>query len=52
VYEPKEELSGVCLVLSIDTASIAMLEGSKWRPFSGVGLATFSLLGVKLEGKK
>jgi hypothetical protein len=39
-------------VLSIDTASTAVLEGLKWRPFCGVGLATFSLLGVKPDGKK
>jgi hypothetical protein len=51
VYERREEPNGVHLVLSIDTASIAMLEGMKWRSFSGVGQATFSLLGAKPEGK-
>ena len=43
---------GVQLVLSIDTASVTVLERLKWRPFSGVGQATFSLLGVEPEGKK
>ena len=52
VYERKEEPSGVRLVLSIDTASVTMLERLKWRPFSSVGQATFSLLGIKPEGKK
>ena len=52
VYERKEESTGVRHVLSIDTASVTALEGLRWRPFSGVGQATFSLLGVKLEGKK
>jgi hypothetical protein len=37
VYERKEEPNGVRLVLSIDTSSIAVLEGLRWRPFSGVG---------------
>jgi hypothetical protein len=52
VYEHKEEPNGVHLVLSINTASITMLEGLRWRPFSGVGEATFTLLGAKQEGKK
>jgi hypothetical protein len=52
VYERKEEVNGVCLVLRIDTASITVLEGLRWRPFSGVGQATFTLLGTKPEGKK
>jgi hypothetical protein len=52
VYERKEEANGVHLVLSIDTTSVAVLEGLKWRPFSGVGQAIFSLPGVKLDGKK
>jgi len=52
VYESGEEPNGVHLVLSIDTASIDTLERMKWRPFSGVGQATFSLLGTKPEGKK
>ena len=53
VYERKEEPKGVRrLVLSIDTPSVAVLEGLRWRPFSGVGQAVFSLLGVKLEGRK
>jgi hypothetical protein len=51
VYERKEEPNGVHLVLSIDTASITVLEGLRWRPFSGVGQAVFSLLGVKPGGK-
>jgi hypothetical protein len=38
--------SALCCV---DTTSLG---GMKWRPFSGVGQATFSLLGVKPEGKK
>jgi hypothetical protein len=52
VYEHKEESNGVRLVLSIDAASVKVLEGLKWRPFSAVGQDTFSLLGVKPEGKK
>ena len=40
VYERREELHGVRLVLSIDTASITVLEGLR-RPFSGVGQAFF-----------
>jgi hypothetical protein len=52
VYECKKELNGVHLVLSIDTASLTVLEGLCWRPFSGVGQAVISLLGAKLEGKK
>ena len=51
VYEHKEESNGVRLVLCIDATS-KVLEGLKWRRFSGVGQATFSLLGVKPEGKK
>jgi len=39
-------------VLSIDTTSVTVLERMGWRPFSGVGWAIFSLLGVKPEGKK
>ena len=52
VYEHKEEHSGVRFALSIDSQSVTMLEGLKWRPYSGVGQAAFSLLGAKLEGKK
>jgi hypothetical protein len=52
VYECKKEPSGVCLVLSIDSQSVTTLEGLKWRPFSGVGQAVFSRLGVKPEGEK
>jgi hypothetical protein len=52
VYERKEEPNGVRLVLSIDTTSITVLEGLRWRPFSGVGQATFTLLGAKPGGKK
>jgi hypothetical protein len=44
--EPKE----VRLVLSIDT-SVAALEETGWRPFTGVEQA-ISLLGAKLEGIK
>jgi hypothetical protein len=52
VYECREELNGVRLVLSIDTTSVTALEGTGWRPFSGVGQAIFSLLGAKPEEKK
>jgi len=52
VYECREESNGVRLVLSIDAASVSVLEELGWRPFSGMGQATFSLLGVKPEGKK
>ena len=52
IYECKEELNRVSLVLSIDTASVTMLEGLRWRPFSGVRQAVFSLLGAKPQGKK
>jgi hypothetical protein len=38
-------------VLSIDIASVVVLEESKWRTFSGVAQAVFSLLGAKPEGK-
>jgi hypothetical protein len=47
IYERKEKPNGVRLVLSIDTESITVLEGLRWRPFSGVGQAVFSLLGTK-----
>ena len=50
VYERKEETNGVRLVLSIDTASVAVLEGLKWKPFSGVRQPVFSLPGAKLGG--
>jgi len=52
VYERMDEPNGICLVFSIDTASIAALERMGWRPFSGVGQAIASLLGAKPEGKK
>ena len=52
VYKHNKEPNGVCLVLRIDAASINVLEGMGWRLFSGAGHATFSLLGVKPEGKK
>jgi len=52
VYERREEPKGVCLVLSIDAASVSALEKLRWRPYSSVGQATFSLLGTKPEGKK
>jgi len=50
--ERREEPNGVRLVLSIDTASVAVLEGTKWRSFSGMGQAVFSLPGTKSEGGK
>jgi hypothetical protein len=52
LYERKEESNEVRLVLRIDTASIAKPKGLRWRPFSGVGQAIFSLLGAMPEGKK
>ena len=51
VYKRKEEPDWVRLVLSNDTASVAVLEGLKWRPFSGVGQAVFSLPGAKPGGR-
>jgi hypothetical protein len=51
VYERREETNGVRLVLSIDTASVAVLEKLKWKPFRGVAQAVFSLPGAKSEGK-
>jgi len=39
-------------VLSIDAASVTVLEGLLWRPFSGVRQAIFSLQGAKPEGRK
>ena len=50
VYERREESNGVCLVLSIDADLVTVLEGLGWRPFSGIGQATFSRLGAKPEG--
>jgi hypothetical protein len=52
VYERKEGPNGVRVVLSMDSQSVTTLEGLKWKPFSGVAQAVFSLLGVKPEGKK
>jgi hypothetical protein len=52
VYEHKEKPNRVHLVLSIDTSFIMVLKTMEWRPFSGVGKAVFSLLGVKAERKK
>jgi hypothetical protein len=52
VYERMDEPKGVRLVLSIESQSVTTLEGLKRRPFSGVGQAVFSLLGIKPEGKK
>jgi hypothetical protein len=52
VYECKEEPNGVRLVLSVDSSSIAVLEGLGWRPYSGVGHTVFSPLGAKPEGRK
>ena len=51
-YGRKEEPNGVHPVLSIDCWSITALESLRWRLFSGVCRAAFSLLGVKPEGKK
>jgi hypothetical protein len=52
VYERREDPNGVRLVLSIDSAMVTILEVLKWRPFSGVVQAIFSLLGTKPEGRK
>jgi hypothetical protein len=52
VYERKEEHNGVCLVLSVDSSSITLLDGLGWRPYSRVEHAIFSRLGVKPEGRK
>jgi hypothetical protein len=49
VYEHRVESNGVRLVLSINSSSIAALERLNWRPFSRVGLAIFTPLGVKPE---
>ena len=38
------------MVLSIETALVSILEKLRWRPYSGVGQATFSILGTKLRG--
>jgi hypothetical protein len=46
VYERREEANGVRLVLSINIAYVAVLEGLKWRPFSGVTQAVFYLPGA------
>ena len=43
VYERKEEPHGVRLVLSIDSASVTVLERLRWTPFSSVGQAVFPL---------
>jgi hypothetical protein len=47
ICERKEEPHEVRLVLSIDQASVTALENMNWKPFSGVGQATFFLLGAK-----
>jgi hypothetical protein len=39
-------------VLSIDTASVAVLEGLKWRRVSGVFQVVFFLPGAKPGGEK
>jgi hypothetical protein len=52
VYERRYQTKGIRLVLSIDTASITVLEGLQMRLFSGVGQANFTLLGVKPEWEK
>jgi hypothetical protein len=51
-YERREETNGVRFVFSIDQTSVAAPERMEWRSFSGVGQATFRLLGAKTEGKK
>jgi len=51
VYERREDSNRVRLVLRIDAASVSVLERLSWRPLSGVGLATISLLGAKSEGR-
>ena len=43
---------GSALCSASTQLSVTALERMGWRPFSGVGQATFSLLGVKPEGKK
>jgi len=45
MYERK--LNPLCLVLSIDSPSIAALEKMGWRLFSGMGQAIFPPLGAK-----
>jgi len=52
VYECREEPNGARLVLSIDAAFVSVLERLRWRPISGMGQATFSLLCAQSEGKK
>jgi hypothetical protein len=52
VHERREEPNGVRLVLSIDEASVTVLEGLRWRPFTGVGQAICSLLDTKPEKRK
>jgi hypothetical protein len=39
-------------MLSIDSSSVAALEESRWRPFSGLGQEKFSLLGIKPEARR
>ena len=36
-YEYREKFKGLRMVLSIDAASISVLEKLRWRPYSGVG---------------
>jgi hypothetical protein len=52
VHERRADPNGVHLVLSIDSVLVTILEGLRWRPFSGVGQAIFSLLGTTPEGRK
>jgi hypothetical protein len=52
IYELKKGPNGVHLWLSTDTTSVIVLERMGWRPFSGMGQAIFSLLGVQPEGRK
>jgi len=51
VYERREHPNGIRLVLSFDAASATILEVFRWKPFSSVGKAVFSLLGAKPEGR-
>jgi len=43
---------GVHLLLSINTTSVMVSNRMGCRPFSSMGQAIFSLLGVKPEGRK
>ena len=51
VYERREEPHGVCLVLSIDSASLIVLERLRWGPFNSVGQAVFPLWALSRRGR-